>query len=36
MDDDGNKALTVEEFTTGLADTGLECTDEEAAEIFTA
>ncbi|XP_053685457.1 calcyphosin-like protein [Sabethes cyaneus] len=34
MDDDGNKALSVEEFIKGLHDTGLEVTSEEATEIF--
>jgi len=34
MDDDGNKALSLEEFTKGLLETGLECSDEEAQEIF--
>lgn len=34
MDDDGNKYLSLEEFIRDLHDTGLECTDEEAAEIF--
>lgn len=34
MDDDESKALTLEEFIKGLRETGLECTDEEAAEIF--
>lgn len=34
MDDDGNKALSLEEFTKGLADTGLEVSDEEAEEMF--
>lgn len=36
MDDDGNKTLSLEEFVKGLHDTGLECSDEEAAEIFKA
>ncbi|XP_058461298.1 calcyphosin-like protein isoform X3 [Malaya genurostris] len=34
MDDDGNKALSVEEFIKGLHDTGLDVTNEEAADIF--
>ncbi|KAL1400264.1 hypothetical protein pipiens_007579, partial [Culex pipiens pipiens] len=34
MDDDGNKALNLEEFTKGLLDTGLDVTNEEASEMF--
>lgn len=34
MDDDGNKGLSLDEFTKGIHDTGLECSDEEAEEIF--
>jgi Ca2+-binding EF-hand superfamily protein len=34
MDDDGNKALSQEEFIKGLRDTGLDITENEGAEIF--
>lgn len=36
MDDDGNKQLSFEEFFNGITDTGLECDEEEAHEIFDA
>ncbi|XP_076168241.1 calcyphosin-like protein [Ptiloglossa arizonensis] len=34
MDDDGNKKLTLEEFTRGLQETNLDISDEEIQEIF--
>jgi hypothetical protein len=34
MDDDGNKQLSLEEFTKGLEDTGLDVSAAEAQEIF--
>lgn len=34
MDDDGNKALNLEEFTKGIHDVGLDCSDDEIQEIF--
>lgn len=34
IDDNGDKNLSVEEFTKGLSDTGLDVGDEEAQEIF--
>lgn len=34
MDDDGSKALSLEEFIKGLLDTGLDVTNEEATEMF--
>lgn len=34
IDDNGDKNLSLEEFTKGLNDTGLTVTDEEAEEIF--
>lgn len=36
MDDDGNKKLSFEEFFNGLADTGMDCSEEESHEIFNA
>lgn len=36
MDDDGNKAISLEEFSKGLEDTGMDCTEEEASELFNA
>ncbi|KAL5283390.1 hypothetical protein ACFFRR_005960 [Megaselia abdita] len=34
MDDDGNKALNLEEFTKGIHDFGLDCSNDEIEEIF--
>lgn len=34
MDDDGNKALSLEEFIKGLRDSGMDCTDDEGHAIF--
>ena len=35
MDDDGSKSLQFQEFSKGIRETGLECTNEEAKEMFT-
>lgn len=34
IDDDNSNDLSLEEFTKGVADTGLELSDEEAEELF--
>lgn len=34
MDDDGNRTLSLEEFIKGIHDTGLDCAEDEAEEIF--
>lgn len=34
MDDDSSNTLSLEEFIKGIRDTGLDCTDEDATEIF--
>ncbi|KYN03882.1 PREDICTED: calcyphosin-like protein [Cyphomyrmex costatus] len=34
MDDDGNKKLSLEEFKTGLEETGLELSEDEINEVF--
>lgn len=36
MDDDGNKQLSLDEFRTGLADTGMDCDSDEVQEMFDA
>lgn len=34
IDDDNSNDLNLEEFTKGVADTGMEISDEEAEELF--
>lgn len=34
MDDDDNKMLSLEEFTKGIHDSGLECSEEDAEAMF--
>ncbi len=36
MDDDGSKALSMDEFVKGIRDTGYEATDEDAKKMFEA
>ncbi|XP_059470081.1 calcyphosin-like protein [Neocloeon triangulifer] len=36
MDDDGSRALSLDEFTKGLSDSGLVLRDDEAAAVFSA
>ena len=34
MDDDGSKSLIFEEFSKGVRETGLDCTDDECRIMF--
>lgn len=34
IDDNGDKSLSLDEFVKGLADSGLEVSEDEAIEIF--
>jgi hypothetical protein len=34
MDDDGSKALNLQEFTQGMKEAGMDLTDEEIQELF--